>query len=88
MDRREEGKQRAVQFVTEVARGLKPEVSVSTLLWWPPDRPDDGKLPLRLYKGNSWRSIEFAESDIDASSDDPEVLKKYASEIAQVLAEL
>ena len=44
--------------------------------------------PLRMYKGNNWRSIGFAGSDIDGSVDDPEMLKKYESEAVQSLAEL
>jgi hypothetical protein len=41
-----------------------------------------------MYKGNSWRLIGFAASDIDRSVNNPEVLKKYESEVVQSLAEL
>jgi hypothetical protein len=96
MDKREAGKQRTEQFVTELVRNLKLEGSVGAYLWWPsgpskpgdPERPDDTTVPFRIYKGNNWRAIEFAASDVDASVDDPEVLRKYEGEIAQSLAEL
>ena len=65
MDEHEEGKQKAVQFVTDVMRSIKKEGSVDAFLWWPEALPEAGKegqpgdttLPLRIYKGHSWRSI-------------------------------
>ena len=95
MNKREAGKQRAEQFVTEVAQRVKPE-AVSSLLWWPADPPksgvasgaDDPMVRLRIYSGRSWRSIGFAGSDLDGSVEDPAALKKYESEIAESLAEL
>lgn len=96
MDKHEAGKQKAVEFVTDVARSLKKEGSVDTLLWWPevqpePDSegsPGDTTVPLRIYQGSSWRSIGFARSDIDGSVDDPRILTKYEGEIARSLSEL
>ncbi len=88
MDKREAGRQKAEHLVAEVARGLKQAGPVGTLLWWTPDEPDDAKASLRIYRGNSWRAIEFAQSDVDQSADDPAVLKKYEGEIAQALTEL
>jgi hypothetical protein len=96
MDTHEAGKQKTEQFVARVARSLKLEGCVDRFLWWPevlPEpggtgRPGDTTVPLRLYKGNSWRSIGFAGSDIDGSVDDPAVLGKYEGEVAQSLAEL
>ena len=69
---------------------------MDAFLWWPEILPEPGgvgwpndtTVPLRMYKGNSWRSIAFAASDIDRSVDNPEVLKKYESEVVQSLAEL
>lgn len=96
MNRREAGKQRAEQFVTELARGLKREGSVGSLPWWSTgapelngvDKPGDMTVHLRICKGKSWRSIGFAGSDIDGCVDDSQVLKKYEGEIAEILAEL
>ncbi|MGA2614562.1 MAG: hypothetical protein ABSG38_14080 [Spirochaetia bacterium] len=93
MDTHEAGKQRAEQFVTEIVRSLKQDGLVDAFLWWPevlpePGGPGDTTVPLRIYKGNSWRLIGFAGSDIDGSVDNPAVLKKYEDEVAQSLAEL
>lgn len=94
MDKREAGMRRAEEFVTNVARGLNQ--GTVEFLWWPEipaepsgaGGPKGAALPLRLYKGNSWRSIAFAGSDIDGSGDDPDVFKRYESEVAQNLREL
>jgi hypothetical protein len=92
MDRHEAGKQKTEEFVTKVMQSVKQDAVVDALIWWPeilPEgRPNDTTVPLRMYKGNSWRSIGFAASDIDRSVDDPEVLKKYESEVVQSLAEI
>jgi len=96
MDKHEAGKQKAKQFVTEIVRSMKRDGVVDAFLWWPESLPEPGgvsrandtTVPLRMYKGNSWRSIGFTGSDIDGSVDDPEVLKKYESEVVQSLAEL
>ena len=93
MEKHEAGKQKAEQFVTKVMRTMKQDGVVDAFLWWPEILPEPGgsndtTVPLRMYKGSSWRSIGFAGSDIDGSVDDPEVLKKYESEVVQSLAEL
>ncbi len=96
MDKHEAGKQKTEEFVTKVMQNIQQDGVVDALIWWPEilsepgraDRPNDTTVPLRMYKGNSWRSIGFAASDIDRSVDDPEVLKKYESEVVQSLAEL
>jgi hypothetical protein len=96
MDKREAGKQKAEEFVTKVANGMTPNAAVDTFLWWPEILPQPGgtgetnetTMPLRVFKGSSWKSISFAGSDLDASVDRPEVLLKYESEVAQCLVEL
>jgi hypothetical protein len=96
MDGHEAGRQNAEQFVMNVAKGLKQEGQVSALLWWTETgqepggaaRAGDAPLALRIYKGNSWRAVEFAVSDIDGSMEKPELLTKYEAEITQSLMEL
>jgi hypothetical protein len=96
MDKHEAGKRNAEQFVTKITQSTKQDGVVDAFLWWleiPHEPygaggPNDTTVPLRMYKGNSWRSIAFAGSDIDGSMDDPEMLKKYESEIVQSLAEI
>jgi hypothetical protein len=96
MDKREAGKQKAEEFVARLAQSLNLDAAAYRLLWWPEipgepagaGRPNDTTMPLRVYKGNSWRSIGLAGSDVDGSVDDPELLKKYESEVAQCLTEL
>jgi hypothetical protein len=94
MDKREGGMRRAEELVTNAARSMKMEGV--EFLWWPEipaeppgaGQPQEAILPLRVYKGNSWRSIEFAGPDIDGCVEDPDLLKKYESEVAQDLLEL
>lgn len=97
MDRREAGMQRAEDLVTKVARSMKLDGMAYEFLWWPEilagpaagaGRPNDTTMPLRVCKGNSWRSIGFAGSDIDGSVDNPELLNRYESEVVQCLGEL
>lgn len=96
MDKHEAGKQNAEQFVTKIMQSMKQDGVVDAFLSWPEilhepggaGGPNDTTVPLRMYKGNSWRSIAFAGSDIDGSVDDPETLKKYESEVVQSLAEM
>ena len=96
MDKREAGMHRAEELVTKVARSMNLEGVAYVFLWWPEilaepsgaGRPNDTTMPLRVYKGNSWRSIGFAGSDIDGSVDNPESLNKYESEVVQCLSEL
>jgi hypothetical protein len=96
MDKREAGKKSVEEFVTKVARGMKQETTPYEFLWWPEipaeaageGMPNDMTIPLRVYKGNSWRSIDFAGSDIDGSADNPDLLNKYENEVAQCLGEL
>ena len=96
MDKSEAGKRNVEEYVTKVARGVKPETALYELVWWPEIRaeagaggiPNDTTIPLRVYRGNSWRSIEFAGSDIDGSVGNPELLNKYQGEVAQCLMEL
>lgn len=79
-----------------MTRGMKQERTPYELLWWPefPSRAagagiaGDTTTPLRVYKGSSWRAIEFAGSDIDSSVDNPELLTRYESDVAQCLREL
>ena len=96
MDGHEAGKQIAEQFVRGVVKSLTPDGHVDAFLWWLASPPTPGgaagmgaaPLALRMYRGNSWRSVEFAASDIDGSVEKPDVLKKYEGEIAQSLLEL
>jgi hypothetical protein len=96
MNKREAGMHRAEELVTKVARSMKLEGVAYEFLCWPEipaepvgaGRPNEATLPLRVYKGNSWRSIGFAGSDIDGSVDNPELLNKYESEVVQCLSEL
>ena len=96
MDKREAGMRRAEEFVTKLAQNMKQGSVAYEFRWWPEipagpagaGGPNDTTMPLRVYKGNSWRSIGFAGSDIDASENDPDVFKKYESEVAQSLLEL
>jgi hypothetical protein len=96
MDTREAGKQNAEDFVTKVVQRLKQDGSVDSFLWWPeispepggPGAPGDTVVPLRVFKGRSWKSIAFAGSDIDGSVDNPRVLDKYEREVEQCVTEL
>jgi hypothetical protein len=96
MDRREAGKQKAEQFVRDLVKGLAQDGLVSALLWWSggpaapggAGSPGEAAVVLRMYRGNSWRAIEFAASDIDGSIEKPELLQKYASDVTQNLTEL
>jgi len=88
--KREAGMREAERFVTTVARDLKLEGSVGSLLWWPADASHGGDaiLPLRIYKGNRWGAIEFASADIDGCPESPQELEKYHAEIAAILTDL
>ena len=96
MSRIDTGKERVEQLIMGLAEGIKPASPVSSLVWWSNVRPETiGASPhdlpnvaLRIYRGNSWRSIEFLRSDIDDCGAAPDVLKKYEGEISQILAEL
>jgi len=96
MDAIEEGKERVEQLITRIAQGMKPASAVSSFVWWSNGSPeqnaegahDDAQLPLRIYRGNSWRSMEFRRSDVEGCAASPEMLTKYEGEIAQILAEL
>ncbi|MGA2639576.1 MAG: hypothetical protein ABSG21_01585 [Spirochaetia bacterium] len=96
MSRTDTGKEKVEQLIMSLARGMTPPSRVSSLVWWSTATPEavgDGphnlpNVPLRIYSGNSWRSMEFLRSDIDDCGAAPEVLKKYEGEISQILAEL
>jgi hypothetical protein len=96
MDKREAGKRKAEELVAKVMSRMNGSGAVDSLLWWPEILPEtsgagtpgDTTIPLRVFRGTSWKSIGFAGSDIDASGERPEVLQKYESEIVQCLTEL
>lgn len=96
MDTRETGMRNVEELVMKTARGLDQETAAYELLWWPeiPGQaggaglPSDTRVPLRLYKGNSWKSIEFAGSDIDGSVTDSTLLARYEDEVARCLREM
>jgi hypothetical protein len=96
MDEHEAGKAKAEQFARDLARSLKQDDSATSFLWWTGEQSQSGRadltdtppLVLRMYRGNSWRAVEFSASDIDACAEKPDALKKYESEIAQSLMEL
>ena len=95
MDTREAGKQKAEELVANVMSRMNGG-AVDSFLWWPEipaetsgaGTPGDTTIPLRVFRGTSWKSIAFAGSDIDASAERPDVLQKYESEIVQCLTEL
>ncbi len=90
----EAGKKRVEQYILEVARGMKREDSVGTILWWPAGSSRNGGAApgvetLRIYdKGSSWRAMEVARSDLDRCVDAPEVLNGYQSQITQIIEEM
>jgi hypothetical protein len=96
MSRIDTGKERVEQLIMGLAEEIRPASPVSSLVWWSNGRPETiGASPhdlpnvaLRIYRGNSWRSMEFLRSDIDDCGAAPDVLKKYEGEISQILAEL
>jgi hypothetical protein len=99
MNETELGKQRSEQFITEVAKKLDLDSDQFVVLWWSPELPElqgtnektgkeEATMPLRIYKGNSWRLKNFSKSDIDNCVKSPEVLAKYEDEITQILTDL
>ena len=91
----ETGKKRVEQYILEVARGLKRQDSLGTVLWWPTKSAgtNGGGVPgpevLRIYnKGSSWRSMQVSRPDLDGCMDDPHLLEKYESEISEILVEI
>lgn len=96
MDTIELGKKRAEEFITEQMRSLDRDSGMYALLWWTPDPLDPDResthaqmtVPLRLYKGNSWRLVKFSKSDLDDCAKSPELLQKYEEEIRQALMDL
>jgi hypothetical protein len=103
MDVHDAGKKKVEQFAWDIVKSLKLDGQVDAFLWWlasPPepagaieatgaaDGTGDPPVVMRMYKGNSWRSVEFAASDIDGSTEKPELLKKYEGEITESLLEL
>lgn len=95
MDTSELGKKRMEELITEQMRSLDHDSGLYTFLWWSPDPQANRKntqtevtVPLRLYKGNSWRLIEFSQSDLNHCSESPELLQKYEGEIKQILMDL
>jgi hypothetical protein len=100
MDGHEAGKKKAEQFAREILKNLKLDGRVEAFLWWvaspagaagvsvEADVPGDPPVVMRMYRGNSWRSVEFAASDLDGSTEKPELLKKYEGEISEGLLEL
>ena len=96
MEALEAGKRRTEQFILDVAKAMKPEISVDSLLWWGAGSPDSAgagetkgaTVPLRIFKGKCWRSIVFGRSDVEGCVQAADLLKKYEGEIAQVLADL
>jgi len=96
MGRTDTGKEKVEQLIMGIAQGMAPATAVSSLVWWlpaglEPAAEKASTLPnvqLRIYRGNSWRAMEFLRSDIDDCGAAPEVLKKYEGEISQILAEL
>jgi len=96
MNETELGKQRSEQFIAEVAKKLYLDSGQFALLWWSPELQgtnektgkEEATIPLRIYKGNSWRVKNFSKSDIDNCVKSPEVLAKYEDEITQILTDL
>jgi hypothetical protein len=93
----EAGKAKVEQHIMELARGMKRDSSLGTILWWSAGSPDsdgavaspDATVPLRIYdKGSGWRSLRLLQSDINACVDSPDVLGKYDSEITEILSDL
>jgi len=96
MNETELGKQRLEQFIAEVAKKLGLNSAQFVLLWWSPELQgtnqeigkEEATMPLRVYKGNSWRLQSFSKSDIDNCVKSPDVLAKYEDEITQILTDL
>jgi hypothetical protein len=96
MDVHDAGRLSAERFVRNLIEGTNRGGLVSALLWWAGDSSSPGQetrtggapVVLRMYRGNSWRAIEFSASDIDGCVEKLELLEKYEAEITQSLAEL
>jgi hypothetical protein len=86
MTETELGKQRSEQFITALAKKLSLDPGQFVLLWWSGE--EEATIPLRIYKGNSWRLNNFSKSDVDNCVKSPEVLAKYEDEITQILTDL
>jgi hypothetical protein len=96
MNETEPGKQRSEQFVAEVAKKMGLDSGQFTFLWWSPELQgtnqgsgkEDQTVPLRIYRGNSWRMQGFSRSDLENCVKSPDVLAKYEDEITQILTDL
>jgi hypothetical protein len=94
MSRTETGKEKVEQLVMRLAQAMTPPAAVSSLVWWSTEAlngesaPDAPRVALRIYRRNSWRSMDFLASDIDGCEAAPELLAKYEGEISQILSEL
>lgn len=90
----DEGKERIERFIAQLASDMKRESAAGSFVWWTPATVESSAaggvaamVPMRIYRGNHWRSIEFDQSDIRNCVGSPDVLKKYETELAEILAE-
>jgi hypothetical protein len=96
MSKIDTGKGKVEQLIYGMAQALLPACSITSLVWWSIAQPDSTldsphgppNVPLRIYRGNNWRLMEFLRSDIEDCGGAPEVLKKYEAEISEILMEL
>jgi hypothetical protein len=91
MTEMEMGKQRAEQFIVEIAKKLSLDAGQFELLWWSPEQQEGTDIQLRIYKGragNSWRQKQFPRSDIENCVKSPDVLAKHEEEITEILTDL
>jgi hypothetical protein len=90
----EDGKDRVERFILQLASDMKRESAAKSFVWWTPATVEStatggaiAMIPMRIYQGNHWRSIDFDQADIRSCVGAPEVLKKYEPELAEILAE-
>jgi hypothetical protein len=84
------GKDAVETLIRKIAREASPPIAVSSFVWWSSGEGEtaESRLPLRIYNGNSWRSMDFLTADVEGSAAAPGLLSKYEGDIAQILTEL